>query len=84
MVLEHLIYRNKLRGLWLFSLEGKRPQADLVATLEYLKLSYRKDGEEIFIRECSNRKRNDDFKLKEHKYRLDISNELFIVRVVRQ
>ena len=54
------------------------------SNLEVPHISYRKDGEELFIRECSSRTRGDGFKLKEHKFRLDISNELFTMRVARQ
>ena len=40
-------------------------------------------GVAFFIRECSNRMRGNGFKLKECRFRLDIRNKIFIVRVVR-
>ena len=37
-----------------------------------LKGGYRKDGEGLFIKECSDRTRGNSFKLKEGRLRLDI------------
>ncbi|GAB0185895.1 mitochondrial enolase superfamily member 1 [Grus japonensis] len=48
--LEHLSYEDRLRELGLFSLEKRRLWGDLIA-------AYRKAGEGLFIRECSDRTR---------------------------
>jgi len=69
--------------LELFSLEKRRLQGDLRPAFQYLKGAYRKDGEGLFTRVCSDRTRGDGSKLKEGRFRLDIRKKFFTMRVVK-
>ncbi|KAK4829585.1 hypothetical protein QYF61_005685 [Mycteria americana] len=55
--LEHLSYEERLRELGLFSLQKRRLRRDLTVAFQYLKGAYKKDGERVFSRACSNRTR---------------------------
>jgi len=81
--LEYLSYEDRLRELGLFSLEKRRLQGDLITAFQYLKGAYRKDGEGIFTRVCSDRTRGNGSKLKEGRFGLDIRKKFFTMRVVK-
>ena len=68
---------DRLRELGLFSLEKRRLWGDLTEAFQYLKGTYRKAGEGLCVRECRDRTRDDGFKLKEGRCRLDIRKKLF-------
>jgi len=50
---------------------------------QYLQGAYKKDGEGLFIRECSDRMRGKFFKLKEGSFRLGKRKKFFTMRAVR-
>ncbi|KAK4829391.1 hypothetical protein QYF61_003731 [Mycteria americana] len=81
--MEHLSYEERLRELGLFSLENRRLQEDLIAAFQYLKGAYKKDGDKLFSRACCNRTRDNSFKLKEGRSRLDVRKKIFTMRVVK-
>jgi len=81
--LEHLCYEERLRALGLFSVEKSRLQEDLTAAFQYLKWAYKKDGDKLISRACSDRTRGNGFKLKEGRFRLDIRKKFFTMRVVK-
>ena len=55
---------------------------DLIVVCQYLERAYRKAGEGLFRRVCSNRTRGNGFKLNKGRLRLDIRKKFFTVRVV--
>jgi len=81
--LEYLAYEERQRELGLFSLENRRTGGDLVAAFLYLKGACRKDGEDLFSKGCCDRMRNNGFKLREGKFRLDIRKKFFTMMVVK-
>jgi len=54
-----------------------------ITAFQYLKGSYRKDGENIFSRACCDRTRSHVFKVREGRFRLDMRKKFFTIRVVK-
>ncbi|KAK4818245.1 hypothetical protein QYF61_009420 [Mycteria americana] len=81
--MEQLSYEEKLRTLGLFSLVKRRLQGHLIVAFQYLKGAYKKDGDRLFSRACCDRTKGNGFKLKEGRFRLDIRNKFFTMRVVK-
>jgi len=55
--LEHPSYEERLRDLRFFSLEKRRLWGNLRAAFQYLKGTYKKAGEGLFTRACSDKTR---------------------------
>jgi len=81
--LEHLSCEDRLRQLGWFGLEKRRLQGDLLAAFQYLKGACRKDGGNLFRKTCCDRTRNNGFKLREGRFKLDIRKKFFTMRVVK-
>ena len=81
--LEHLSCEERLRELGLFRLQKRILWGDLTEAFKNVKGGYKKAGEALFTRTCSDRTRGNGFKLKEGRFKLDIRMKFFIMRVVR-
>jgi len=81
--LEYLSYEDRLRELGPFIPEKRRLWGDLRAAFQYLKGVYRKYGEGLITRVCSDSKRGNGCKVKEGRFRLDIRKKFFTMRLVR-
>jgi len=74
--LEHLSCEERLRELGLFSLEKRRFWGDLITAFQYLKEAYKGSGEGLLTR-------GNGFKLKAGRFRLDIREKFFTLRLMR-
>lgn len=69
--LMHLSQKDRPRELR-FSLEKRKVQGDLLAAFQHLGSTYRRDMVGFSTRKLSDGARSNGFKLKKHKFRLDI------------
>jgi len=56
----------------------------MIAAFQYLKGAFRKDGDNLFNRDSSDRTRGNGFKLKQGRFRLHIRKKFFTMRVLKQ
>jgi len=80
--LVHLSYGERLREIWLFSLDKRRLWGDLIMAFQYIKGFYKKDRE-TFYQVFSDRIRGNSFKLKGGRFRLVIRRTFFTMKVAR-
>ena len=62
---EQFYYEDRLSVRGSFSLEKRRLWGDLVVAFQYLKGSYKQEGDQLFLWSNSDRTRENGFKLKE-------------------
>ena len=72
---------RKVEGIGLFSLEKRRLQGDLIVAF-HLKGAYKQEWEWLFMRVDSGRTRGNGLKLRQGRFRLDISRKFFTQRLV--
>ena len=71
-------YEEMLMNLLTFLIREHPQKRSLTYCVEwYLKGAYRKAGEGLFIRACSERMRGNGFKLEEGRFRLDMRKKFF-------
>ena len=67
----------------MLSLEKRRLWGDLIAAFQYMKEAYRQEEDQLFTCSHSDRTRENGFKLKEGRFRLDVRQNFLTQRVVR-
>ena len=73
--LVHLSYEDRLKELGLFSLEKRELQRDLTVAFQCLKSVHKHEGNQLFTWAGSDRTRENGFKLKEWRFRLDVGGK---------
>ena len=79
--LEHLSCEERLKDMGLFSLK-RRLWGDFTEAFQFLKRAYRKNEKRLFGRDCSERTKDNAFKLKEGGFKLNIRRKFFTMGAV--
>ncbi|RMC10101.1 hypothetical protein DUI87_12899 [Hirundo rustica rustica] len=79
--LEHLSYKERLRGLGALSLEKNQLRGNLIDECRYLKGRCQKDGARLFLVVPGNGTRGNGQKLRNRKFHLNMRKNFFIVQV---
>ena len=77
------LLEERLREVGFLSLENRKLQGDLTVAFQNLKGVYKKDGDRLFSRVCSDSTRGSGFQLKEGQPRLDIRKTFVTTEVVK-
>ena len=80
--LERGSYEERWRELGLFSLEEMRSPWSLLMAFQYLKGAYKQEGQRLFTRVDSDRRRGNGHKLRQGRFWLDIRRKFFTQRLL--
>lgn len=75
--LVHQSYEERLKELGFFRVEKRKLQGDLIVAFQCLKGFYKHEGNQILTWAGNERTRENGFKLKEWKFRLDVGGNFY-------